>query len=130
MNPEYQRLTSSNPAASMNGLTNASGLASQPVSPSTNMTSTGEAPTHSDIQTRSVRIMEALKAGEEIYQLHHQILYDSRTGAVAESASQSRMQNAFLGELILKVVQYVRLVRKSQTISDKIEKSQLERVLQ
>jgi len=76
-------------------------------------------------------IMEALQAGEEIHALHRRTLYQLN-GTIQENTDQAtrpRLQTLFVGDLIIRTIEYIGRVRQTYTISDKVEKTLLDRVL-
>jgi hypothetical protein len=77
---------------------------------------------------RSKLISDALRAGEDVYTLHRKTTHPN--GEKGDPPVQIRLQNVYLGELVLKTIMFIRSVRKSQTISDKTERNYLDRALQ
>jgi len=78
---------------------------------------------------QSKRIAEAMESGDAVYALHNKTL-QLANGDRIEQATQTRLQNVHLGELVLKTMECIRTTRKCCTISERTERSQLDRALQ
>jgi len=78
---------------------------------------------------RPTMISEALQAGESIYALHHQTVFDPK-GTKNDNATHARLQAVYLGELVYKVKHYFSLVRRSRSIGERVQRNLIDRALQ
>jgi hypothetical protein len=102
-------------------------IAGSPSQPTPFATSPG--PEQMDLRSRSDIISAALRTGEEIFAMHRRIMYNEH-GNRNELACQVRLSNVLSGELLFKLVQFVKQVRETKTILDNAERVHMDRFLQ